>query len=166
MFIAAIYPYLEIIIFGSIMYLKVALDKSCKCCDKTKTKATTTQQFVNLYAGPEYLMHFKYSSILTQVWVSFMYGLFIPILFPIACLGIFNMYIVEKGALLWYYRKPPMYDNKLQRYALQYMKYAPFTMFVLAYWSHGNTGIFFNTVAVTTHYNAVPNPLHSLFNFI
>lgn len=42
MFITAIYPYLEILIFGGIMYLKIALDKSCKCCDKRRTKAVTT----------------------------------------------------------------------------------------------------------------------------
>lgn len=158
MFIAAIYPYLEIVIFGGIMLLKIAVDRSCKCCNKTKTKAKTTQQFVNTYSGPEYLMHFKYSSILTQVFVSFMYGLFIPILFPIAAFGILNMYIVEKGGLLWYYRRPPVYDDALQRYALQYMKYAPIMMFLFGYWAHGNTAIFFNEVAETTHYNDVPDP--------
>ena len=56
-------------------------------------------------------MHFKYSSILTQVYVSFMYGLFIPILFPIATLGILSMYLVEKYGLIYYYRKPPIYDK-------------------------------------------------------
>lgn len=66
-----------------------------------------------LYGGPQYLMHFKYSSILTQVYVSFMYGLFIPILFPIATFGILNMYIVEKYCLLYYYQKPPMYGEQL-----------------------------------------------------
>jgi hypothetical protein len=94
-----------------------------------------------------------------------MYGLFIPILFPIAAFGIFNMYIVEKGGLLWYYRRPPMYDDALQRYALEYMKYAPIMMFLFGYWAHGNTGIFFNEVAKTTHYNDVPDPLHPLIDF-
>lgn len=41
-------------------------------------------------------MHFKYSSIMVQVFVSFMYGMAIPALFPIAFLGIFNMYVVER----------------------------------------------------------------------
>jgi hypothetical protein len=45
------------------------------------------------------------------------------------------------------------------------MKYAPISMFVVGYWAHGNTGIFFNTVAETTHYNDVPNPLHPLVDF-
>lgn len=83
-------------------------------------------------------MHFKYSSIMTQVFVSFMYGLFIPVLFPIAALGIINMYVCEKFCLLYYYRKPPMYDDKLQKEALAILKNAPMFMFILGYWAMGN----------------------------
>lgn len=42
-----------------------------------------------------------------------MYALFMPIIVPIALLGIFNMYCVERLALAYYYRKPPMFDEKL-----------------------------------------------------
>lgn len=111
----AFYPYLELFIFGGLKLLFIILDKGCCCWEKNRTKTTTPYKYINMYAGPEYLMHFKYSSILTQVCISFMYGLFIPALFPIATLGILNMYLVEKGAILYYYRKPPMYDDKLQK---------------------------------------------------
>lgn len=84
-------------------------------------------------------MHFKYSSILTQIYISFTYGLFIPVLFPIAAFGIFNMYMVEKFALLYYYRKPPMYDDKLQKDAIKLMRNAPVGMFLLGYWALGNS---------------------------
>jgi len=113
MLIMAFYPYMEMFIFGGIRKLQQCLDKGGAVFDKYKTKKTTTLQYTNLYGGPMYLMHFKYSSILTQVYISFMYGLFVPVLFPIATLGIMNMYLVEKFALLYYYRKPPMYDDKL-----------------------------------------------------
>jgi hypothetical protein len=42
-----------------------------------------------------------------------MYGSFLPILFPIVCLGIGNLYIVENLCIHYWYRKPPMYDEKL-----------------------------------------------------
>ena len=114
MVIMAMWPYLEIIIFGGINKISQWLDKNCLCCcGKNRTKTKTISQYVMLYGGPQYLMHFKYSSILTQVYVSFMYGLFIPILFPIATFGILNMYIVEKYCLLYYYQKPPMYGEQL-----------------------------------------------------
>jgi hypothetical protein len=42
MFIMAVYPYLEMIIFGGIWNLKKILDKSCCCFEKHKTKTTTS----------------------------------------------------------------------------------------------------------------------------
>jgi len=164
MFIMAIYPYLEMVIFGGLWNLYKVLDKSCCCFEKHKTKATTPFKFISLYAGPAYLMHFKYSSILTQVYISFMYGLFIPILFPIAAFGIFNMYMVEKFALLYYYRKPPMYDDKLQNDALDVLKYAPVAMFVMGYWALGNTAIFFNENSPRNNINSVEDPNHHLID--
>lgn len=160
----AVYPYLEMVIFGGIWHLKQILDKSCCCWEKNKTKAKTPMQFINLYAGPAYLMHFKYSSILTQIYISFMYGLFIPALFPIAAFGILNMYVVEKFALLYYYRKPPMYDDKLQKDALKVLRFAPVPMFILGYWAMGSPAIFFNEKALRVNNNDVEDPLHSLIN--
>ena len=58
-------------------------------------------------------MHYKVSSIIVQVGVSFMYGMFLPILFPIALLGLVNRYIYEKLTIAYYYKEPPKYDNKL-----------------------------------------------------
>lgn len=111
-----------------------------------------------MYAGPIYLMHFKYSSIMTQVFISFMYGLFLPVLFPIAALGIMNMYLVEKWALLYYFRKPPMYDDKLQKEALRVLSNAPFMMLFMGYWAMGSTGLFFGTYSFRTHNNSVADP--------
>jgi len=53
------------------------------------------------------MMHFKYSSVIMQIVVSFMYGMQIPLLFPIALFGIFNMYMNERLLLAYYYKQPP-----------------------------------------------------------
>lgn len=164
MFIMAVYPYIEMLIFGGIWNLKRCLDKGCCCGEKYQTKATTPSNYINIYAGPLYLMHFKYSSILTQVFISFMYGLFIPVLFPIAAFGIMNMYLVEKFALLYYYRKPPMYDEKLQKDAIKILKNAPIVMFIMGYWAIGNTAIFFGEKSYKMHNNKVEDPNHHLID--
>ena len=121
--------------------------------------------YLDIYAGPEYLIHFKYSHILTQIFVSFSYGLFLPLLFPITAFGILNMYIVEKFGLLYFYRKPPMYDDNLQKNALILMRRAPIAMFILAYWALGNPAIFYNEKAKIVKNNQVVNPLHSLVDY-
>ena len=78
------------------------------------TQLTNKKDYIALYAGLEYLIHFKYSSVLVQVYIAFMYGMFIPILFPIAAFGIASMYITEKISLIYIYREPPMYDETLK----------------------------------------------------
>ena len=68
-----------------------------------KSKKTTKQTFIDLYSGPVYMIHFKYSSVIMQVYIAFMYGLMIPILFFIVFIGILNMFIVERIALFYFY---------------------------------------------------------------
>lgn len=75
---------------------------------------------------------------MVQVYVSFMYGMFIPLLFPVALLGIFNMYVNDRLCLAFYYKRPPMYDSKLNESALSVLMYAPFACFILGYWAIGN----------------------------
>ena len=123
MFITAFMPYIEITI-------AVILKQIYRCWDRGSlgsvnarkpTKKTTDQQFIDLYSGSEYLIHFKYSTVIMQVYVAFDYGLFVPMLFILATIGIFNMYIVESFCMFYYYQTPPSYDEKLSYHALKFV---------------------------------------------
>ena len=61
------------------------------------------QLYVDLYSGPEYFIHFKYSGILNVIFVTFMYGLGIPILFLLAALYFFNLYALERLTVAYFY---------------------------------------------------------------
>lgn len=76
-------------------------------------------------------MHFKYSSILVQVYVSFMYGMFMPILFLVSLLGMFNMYVVERLSLAYIFRQPPHFDATINSRAIKILKTAPMLMLLL-----------------------------------
>lgn len=43
-----------------------------------------------LYSGKDYEIHFKYSDAIVVVYVTMMYGIGMPILFPIAAFTLFN----------------------------------------------------------------------------
>ena len=60
------------------------------------TKTTQVYGLIDIYAGPQYFIHFKYAGILNVVYVTMMYGLGLPILFPIALLTFFNYWLVER----------------------------------------------------------------------
>ena len=110
-------------------------------------------------------MHFKYSSVLVQIYVAFMYGMFIPILFLCATIGIGNMYLTEKFALTYLHRRPPMYDETLNVNAFKILKLAPIFMFALGYWAIGNTAIFQSKSAVRTFFNRSANPEHPFIDW-
>ena len=109
-------------------------DRGCKSCNVENTKKTTIQQYVELYSGPNYFIHYKYSAILNITFVTFMYGLGLPILFPIAVCAFFVLFMVEKAMLYYSYRMPPMYDNVLNDSVLNLLQYAPLLFLAFGYW--------------------------------
>ena len=117
MFLNAIYPWIDFGISFSTLVFSRSRDQGCKsyfCCHKEKTtKAKTIQAYVNIYAGPIHAMSFKYSAILTTVFVTFMYGIALPELFPIAAFTFLNYYVFDRLLIPYYYRMPPIYDEKL-----------------------------------------------------
>ena len=58
-----------------------------------------------------------------------MYGLALPELFPIAAFTFFNYYVTDKFLITYFYRRPPVYDEKLNAAMLETMKFAPLLMF-------------------------------------
>jgi hypothetical protein len=64
-----------------------------------KTKCTTIQQYVNIYAGSLYLMQFKYSAIMTIVYITFMFGAGMPLLFPLAAAAFLVLYPLKTLSL-------------------------------------------------------------------
>ena len=75
-----------------------------------------------------------------------MYGLGIPILFPIAVFSFLVLYLVEKSMLYWSYRQPPMYDDRLNTSVLTKMTYAPLLFLLFGYWMLSNIQLFSNIV--------------------
>ena len=71
-------------------------------------------------------MHYKYSSVLTIVYMTFMFGFGMPVLFPIAMASFLVLYGLEKGMLFYGYVMPPMYDERLSNDVLSKLQFAPF----------------------------------------
>ena len=80
-----------------------------------KSKKTTIQQFVDLYSGPDMPIHYRYASILNIIFVTFTFGIALPILFPITLFYLMNIYVVERICLAYYFKQPPLYDDRLSK---------------------------------------------------
>jgi len=75
-----------------------------------------------------------------------MYGIAIPLLFPLAVFTYLNQYICEKLTLAFFYQHPPSYDDKLNKAALMILKWPPVLLCFFGYWCLGNLQMFSNVV--------------------
>ena len=162
MLINAFFPVAE---FGGFFAMRLGLrcfDRGFSC-NKYKTKKKTSQGYANLYSGPEYMIHFKYSTIMNVSFVTLMYGSGLPLLYPIALTSYIVLYCIEKCLLLRSYKMPPEFDEKLSKSALRMMRWASILAFGVGYWMLSNQQIFYNTLAPVDNSQSVPYTQHIIF---
>ena len=96
--------------------------------NKFITKKHQVEAYVDLYGGPTYIVHFKYSSLLNVVFVTIFYGVGLPILFPICAATLMIYYVHERYDLAYRFKLPPSMDDTLSNNAIQILKFAPLLM--------------------------------------
>ena len=136
------YPIIEVAMYGALRVLFRCIDRGCTL--RGSTKSTSIQGYISTYQGPIYFMHYKYSSILTVVYITMMYGFGMPILFPIAMLSFLVLYLVEKMMLFYGYVMPPKYDERLSNDVLDKLQYAPLLYVIFGYWMASNQQLLSN----------------------
>lgn len=146
MFMTALWPLIEFGMFYCIMNLTRSLDRGLCNSDSFTTGMPTMQAYIDLYAGPEYLIHYRYSTILLNIGVAFLYGTAMPYLYICATLAFVVMYINERLLVCYYYREPPSFDEKMTLMTLELTKYVPLMMLPFAFWQLGNRQIFDDAV--------------------
>ena len=72
------------------------------------------------------------------VFMTFMFGAGIPILFPIALLSLIVLYIVERLMVAYSYKKPPMMDESLNKAAIKILMFAPILYCTFGFWMFSN----------------------------
>lgn len=109
-----------------------------------QTSCISIQQYVNLTAGSTYFMHFKYSGIQTIIFITMLFGLGCPIMFPIAAFSLWVLYTLEIFMLYYGYRMPPAYDEYLNMCVLSNLAKAPLFMLSFGYWMLSNKQLISN----------------------
>jgi hypothetical protein len=141
MFMTALWPLIEFVMFYSIMNFSRCLDRGFSS-DTFITGMPTVQAYIDLYAGPEYLIHYRYSTILLNIGVAFLYGTGMPYLYVCALLAFIILYLNERLLVCYYYREPPAFDEKMTLMVLDLVKYVPLMMLPFVFWMLGNRQIF------------------------
>ena len=102
------------------------------------TKQTSIQGYIDLFSGPKFDVHFRYANILNIVYVTMMYGAALPILFPIALFSIGLLYLQENYMLYYAYKKPPTYDEQLNKKVVKALKFSPLFLTGFSFWQLSN----------------------------
>lgn len=87
MLINSIMPYITLVVAFAVPWVKRRLLDNK---DIYNTKKTSMAQLKMLWSGADYVIHFKFANVLNIIYVSLMYGVGMPILFPIAAFNFFN----------------------------------------------------------------------------
>lgn len=106
------------------------------------TKLTQVSQYVQAYSGPAYIVHFKYSSVFNCVYVTMLYGVGLPIMFPIAVLSLGIFWSLERYHMAYTYQLPPSLDDRLTKNAVRVLKFSPVMLLANGYWMLGQSQIF------------------------
>jgi hypothetical protein len=143
MLINSILPYVGLVSGFAVPWLMRSLDNGFSG-DVYKTKMTSVAKYKDLYNGGEYVIHFKYSGVLNIVYITMMYGLGMPLLFPLAAFNFFNQWVCERIIVARQMRLPPALDDKLTNNCIGMLKFAPLLLIFNGYWMISNPQIFIN----------------------
>lgn len=161
MIVASVFPLIEAVMFGSMKFAFKLLDRGFSN-DIFRSSKKTVQQYVDVQTGPEYMIHFRYSAILNFSFVCMMYGVGLPLLFPISLFAYTVLYLVERFCVFYYYKQPPMFDDAMTRNTLRILNWAPLLYCLFGYWMIGNNQIFSNLVFPIDHSTDVIKSGHTI----
>ena len=103
-----------------------------------ETNAKTIWQFEDIYCGADFEIDDRLAFVITMVYVAFIYGPGMPIMFIIVLVGLIALYVNERLSMAYSYKKPPMYDNRVIQFTLKLLQFSPVLYFISAAWLFSN----------------------------
>lgn len=93
-----------------------------------------------------------------------MFGPGLPILYPTFLLALIIQWLVERLCMAYYYKQPPMYDEKLSNRSVLVMQFTIILQMFFGYWMFSNRQMFSNKVYDLEAADSMPRSGHSIWN--
>jgi hypothetical protein len=132
---------------GYFMRLAFRMLDQRKCCPRSyfDSKSNTVFGFIEKNHGIEFPVHYWYAYIQYTIFITFMYGAIIPLLFPICLFSLASLWVCERLRMFYHYTKPPTIPEDLAREVLKTMFICvPFYLFV-AMFAYSNKQVFYDS---------------------
>lgn len=102
----------------------------------------SVQTYIDLHAGPEFQIQWRYGAILFQTSVALFYGTGLPVLYLIAILGCSIQYVLDRLMVCYFYKEPPTYDDRITNVAAEILQVLAVLSLVGSWFQLKNEDIF------------------------
>ena len=146
-------------------------DRKPNCCrskneDNLETRSQSLFEYKTVHGGPQFEIQYKYAYMITLTWVTFLFGPGIPILFPIALIGMINLYTTNQIMLAYVCKRPPTYDESMTITTIRLLKLAPLLYAMMGAWLFSNQQTFYNTVNPVPYGEVMMPTSHYMKQFV
>lgn len=108
--------------------------------------------YKKIWGGEDHFYtYLKYSNSLSIIFVAMMFGVGMPLLFPLSALAISSLWICERLMLVRHQPLPAQMNDLLIRNSLKILKFAPLVFLFNGYWMIDNKQIFDNQYLYVEH---------------
>jgi len=147
-----------------VLFKKIARCYDRRCgTDERITRKKVQTKYEDLYTGPEFIIDFRYSQILTLTFVCFLYSGGMPLLYLTSLLQLAITYFFDKFFLLRVSRLPKNYDENLEQVVRPTMYVALVAHLMFAIFMFGNNDVFGQVVST---FSSVTDSVSSITNQI
>lgn len=155
-------PFIEYVCVICWHLLRILWDRRCRC-SRRHTKKQSVAAVVDLLSGPENHLSYRYSHIVSLVFITMVFGVGIPILFPITLIAVVVQYVFERLLTVYYYSKPIMKEDIGSEASIAALKWCVLLYTFIGYWMLSSKQIFHREVASIRRRGDLENNHHSVY---
>lgn len=137
MVIGMVLPIVNVVKPFALLYLKQKWDTR-GTFDKYVTRSSSLAKYKLNYGGEEYYVHYRYSDLLKITYITMMYGIGIPLLFPIAAISMIITWFGERVVCAYVVRLPPAMGDTMTQTTISALRMAPIILLINGYWMVSN----------------------------
>ena len=105
-------------------------------------ESKTLWKYVQTFSGPEFRMDYQYAHGINLIFMTFLFGPQMPIIFILGLAGIISHYITESLAMAYAYQKPVTYDHSIHEVAFKVLNFMPLVYCCSAALVYSNPSVF------------------------
>ena len=102
------------------------------------TRSSSLAKYKLNYGGEEYYVHYRYSDMLKNTYITMMYGIGIPLLFPIAALTTIITWVGERIMCAYIVKLPPAMGDYMTNSTISSLKFSPILLLINGFWMLSN----------------------------